>query len=286
MIYLMLSLKDVQLVLFDTMAFFTEIKLKFWLILLTCFIILILIGWKGEIWFGANANNVVTNIVSAIISGVLVGIYFDIATKQSFHKEMEELLSINTLVSSSGIEQYHHSWDSVDLTSYIKQSRTIDIYVYYGSTVFNDYQAVLEEFLKLKGRVLRVFILDEQNKFLEASADLWSISDPNYSFQNVILKSKSTVDLLTSIHARLLQNKSLKGRLELYKVTKHPINFSFYRFDNRIIVALNKLSHHKTPKPPVLVLRSSKDKTSLFQRIVSDFSSLEDKSHEFLKRVI
>lgn len=282
----MRSQKVAQHVLFNTMNYLKEVRLKFWIILLLCILILVLIGWKGEAYFDKNGNSVITNTVSAVLSGLLVGIYFDITTKRSFHKEMEDLLSINSLVSSSGIEQYHYSWDTIDLSLYIKESKVIDIYVYYGSTMFNDYQALLEDFLKLKGRKLRVFILDEQNKFLEASAELWSISDANYSFQAVVAKSKSTIDLITSIHQKLQKSNSLKGKLELYKVKKHPINFSFYRFDNKMIVALNKLSHHKTPKPPVLVLRGSKDKTSLFQRIVSDFSSLEENNKEFLKQII
>lgn len=267
------------------MNFFKKVKYQFWIALLFSIIILLVVVQNGENWFGVNVNTIIINLLSAIIASIIVGIYFDISAKEGFHNEIESLLSINSLVQKSGIKQYHLSWDSIDLTDLIKSSKNIDIYVYYGATLFNDYQSILEEFLNKKGRTLRVFIMHENNKFLEASAALWEVSDNSYSFQKVKEKLQKTLDLFQSMETNLKAQKRLKAKFEVYKVKKHPVNFSFYKFDKELVIVFNKLSHHKTPKPPVIFASKSKVKESLYNRIETDFSALFEKGSEFLEKV-
>jgi hypothetical protein len=269
-----------------TMNFLKRIRLQYIIALLVSVIFLLLLVWKGEDILSAAFYTITINLTSAIIASILVGIYFDLSAKEGFQREIESLLSINSLVKDSGLKEYHNSWDQVDLKSFFESSKKVDIYIYFGTTLFSQYQHVIEEFLKRKGTKLRIFISHEDNKFLEASSILWQVSDSKYSYHEVRKKVIDTVSLFDSIVKKLKESKKLKASFKLYKVKKHPVNFSFYKFDNIMVIALNKLSHHKTPKPPVIILSKDKTTQSLYQRIDDDFATIFERDIEFLEESI
>jgi len=267
------------------MNLFSKVKYQLLIALLVSIIILIILVWKGEPILGASANTIIVNLFSAIIASIIVGIYFDISAKESFQNDIRSVLSVNPVILESGIDSYHPSWDSVDLRPYMKQSRSFDIYVYYGSTFFKSYEQAIEEFLSKKHNRLRVFISNEENKFLEASSVIWEIGNQNDNLENIKGKLRETIDLIKSLVEKMRNKGSLKGKIEVYSVLIHPTNFSFYRFDKNMIIVLNKLSYNRSPKPPVLVLKKNENENCLFNRISEDFATLFESNKNFLHKI-
>jgi hypothetical protein len=268
------------------MTYFFKIKYQFWIALLVSVILIIVNVWKGADWYGEDLVSILTNILSSIFSGILVSIYFEITAKEQFRNEIVDLLSLNRLVADSGIQEYHLTWDSVDLSNYIKSAKKIDIYVYYGTSVFNAYQQYFQEFLSKKGNKLRVFLSHENNQFLKASADVWSINDLSYGYDNVKQKIGQTISIFTTIRRTLIARKMFRGSLKIYKVKSHPVPFSIYIFDKKMVLVMNKISHHKIPRPAVFVLNKTDTENSLYTKIKTDLDSLLDKKGTYVEKQV
>jgi hypothetical protein len=261
-------------------------KYKFIIVLIVSIFILYLLADKGEELLGNKYFTISLNLVSAITASALVGIYIDLTDKGQYKKELEDVLKINTQVVNAGIKEYHHSWETVDIKPYLQDSKLVDIYLHYGSTLFGEHEPAVENFLSKKGNKLRIFLSDYNNKSLEAASVVWEISDNNYNLTNIKSKLTGTINLLKSLAARMRTSKRLKGQIEVYRVTTHSVPFSFYKFDKKMIVAFNKISHHKTPKPPVLVIEKMNNTQNLYNKICEDYNVIFEEPKFLIKESI
>ncbi|RSK51487.1 hypothetical protein [Hymenobacter rigui] len=222
--------------------------------------------------------NIISNISVAILTGVLVGLYFEIFTRQEVYNNMLHHFNISKEVVSAGLVSYYSSFSDFDFRKYLSKSNKIDMYLTYGQTLFNTYNDTLIKLAKQKGNQINIYIYHEDNIFIEALEQHWTSGGPR---GNTRQKIKDTKDMLINQFKELRRQKLLKAKVKLILLKRHPVFYSFYRFDDHILLCPSKIFHIKAVKPFAFLFKSTGDDDGVFNKCIMELESVTSDANFF-----
>lgn len=171
--------------------------------------------------------------------------------------------------NKSGIIKYFGSFkDSVEeIRKELTKSKETNIYLMYGSTILNTLSEEINFSLSKKGNIVNIYIMDESNPFILASAGVWGESNQSHTIEKITGRIEDTIQLFNSKQKELSKDSNLKGELNVYKNIKSPVNFSFYLFDDKVYYVPSKNVSTKEFIPITILGQKTADSNSLFNKV-------------------
>lgn len=187
-----------------------------------------------------NLSNVVKDVGSFLIGSGTLGIIWELVAKKSFFREIWKLNNISDDIKSSGILEFTSDFkESVDWSDLFSHASNIDIFFSYGNTWTNNNIDRIRSFSRKNKRgKINLFIPDINND------DIISELSRRYSITNDELINKINYSIES------IKNAHKKTKVIYIKVT--PV-YTFYRFDNKAVIALYKHRRDKEPVPTFVV---------------------------------
>lgn len=215
-------------------------------------------GWD-QFWI-----NWINNIVLASISGLSVGIIYELFLRKNMRDEILSLVNIKRNIDNSGIQDYFLEFKNYinEIKNYLQKSKTIDIYLSYGSTIFNILSADLSDAFKRKNTTINIFVLDKNNPFVDSLGNLWGKIDKTYDKEGIKNKIDSTLALLIRLADTAYEAED-HAVVNIFTLKYHPINYSFYKFDEIILFCPSKVHEEKEFRAISLICKNH-NKNDLF----------------------
>ncbi|PJJ47894.1 hypothetical protein [Hymenobacter chitinivorans] len=260
--------------------FFTS---KQFIILLLAFIVIL----GSELFKSKNPNsdaipyiNILSNVSIAILTGVLVGLYFEIFTREEVYNNMLQHFNISKEVINAGLTEYYPSFSDFNFRNYLVKSNRVDMYLTYGQTLFNTYNDTLINIAKQKGKELNIYIYHHDNIFIDALEQHWANGGTTSNTRQKILDTRNMLVLqFNDLKAR----KQLKAKVRLILMKRHPVFYSFYRFDDSILFCPSKISHVKAVKPFAFLFKKTNNDECVFNKCMTELESVTSDPNFFEK---
>lgn len=180
------------------------------------------------------------------------------------------ILQLSDKNEKIGLINYYDSFQNTQdkIREAIEHGSSVDIFLMYGVSFFSNSSDSIKKMLQKTGSQLRVFLFDEENSFVQAYSDHWIKSNDTYTKELIQAKINETVnDILIPIKEDLDSRRLYKGKLEIYKVTTAPINYSFYRIDDQLFFVPSKNKSSKQFIPHVFHVRKTKNENCIYNKI-------------------
>ncbi|GAB2768801.1 uncharacterized protein YneF (UPF0154 family) [Hymenobacter luteus] len=244
------------------------------LILLTTIIIILISElYKSNYPKGGwvPAINLFNNISVAVLTGLLVGLYFDLVSRKEVYDDMLNNFNISKEVIRAGLINYFPSFSDFDFRGTLAKSNQIDMYLTYGQTLFNSHNDTLMNLARQKGKNINIYLAHEDNIFIPPLEQHWGNQNSQVSIKSKIVETKN---MLTGAFNDLKSKKLLKAKIRIVFVKRHPVFYSFYRFDNELLLVPSKISHIKSIKPFAFLFRKTDDNNSVYNKCMEELSSV------------
>ena len=247
---------------------------KFWRVIhirnlvLSILIGILLIYINDKYW---PCSELFREFVIVFIAGFTVSAYFEFFLRKGISEDNIKLYEMKEELGKSGIVKYYPNFKDIVLREFFRKDvKFIDIYVHFGDTMFGQISDSLYNFCKIEGNQLNIFILSPDNKFIIGLGELWGSSDKKYDeagIRNKILSAKQTV---VNIFDQLIREGNLKAKVTFCFLKKHPVFYSFYRFDDTIIYVPSKIVEQRTIIPPAFLLKNTFSENDLFNKCMNE----------------
>lgn len=246
------------------------------IIILVCLVFILGSSILTEKKIAVPFVTLVLNLSLAFLASIFTGIYYEFAIRKEFKDEIIQLLKLNNEISKSGIVNYYSNFSDIKLASLLERSKEIEIYLTYGQTVLNGINSSIELFLTKKGNKFTIYISHEDNLFVDALGAHWGYKQTSYNSQGIKTKIGETKELLSDIIRRLITKKQLRATIQIFQLHRHPVFYSFYRFDNTMIFSPSKISESKTIKPMAFIVSKSNNENGIFERCMAELGDIKE----------
>lgn len=237
--------------------------IELFLFLVLLFIYLVLqIG--SQIWsWNKFITSLVSNIDIALLAGTGAGLVFEIFIRKDQGEEILNLVNLRKQIVDSGIKEYYPDFRDIDLQRKMRSASTIDMYFTYGRTLINRIFPILEERMKDPNVKLNIYFCSEENPFLGGLGNLWGKYGDLYNRENLVKKIQEVKKTLLDLVNNLENRGKLEAKVGIFGLNYHPFTYSFYRFDNEIILCPTKLTEDKNYRP-ISIIVSEENETDIF----------------------
>lgn len=238
---------------------------KLGLILLVC--VLALITFNYFRFLSEEWTLIINAISTSIIASFLVGAYFQFNIKDEISKDHIEIIRIKDELNKSGILKYYGSFKDciMDLKEDVLKSKKITIYLNFGNTILNLLSDELVESYK-KEKDIRIFILNNDNKFIEGLGALWGSNNHDYDKEGIIKKIDSSLNSLKAAIKEVKSKNELKANIEIYQLRLNPVFYSFYILDDKIYYTPSKIVASKNFPPLTILAQKTSNKGSIYNK--------------------
>jgi hypothetical protein len=237
------------------------IELFLFLVLLLIYLVLQI----GSLQWGWDEFiiNLLSNINIALLAGLGAGLVFEISIRKEQAEEILALVNLKKQMADSGIREYYSDFRSIDLQGKMRSASIIDMYFTYGRTLINSLFPILEDRMKNPNVKLNIYFCSEENPFLVGLGNLWGKYGDLYNKENLAKKIKEVRETLSGLVSKLESRRELEATVGIFGVNYHPFTYSFYRFDNEIILCPTKVTEDKNFRP-ISIIVSEQNKTDIF----------------------
>jgi hypothetical protein len=254
------------------------LRKNLWLTIIIVFLIctLLLVGIEG----GWNDWSILKEIFKEIIivlgAAIVVSLYFEFRLRYEISFEFNKILEMKEEFGKAGLIKYFSNYKDIDIRKFFNQDvKIIDIYVNYGNTFFKDVEDKLESFCKKPDVQLSIYILSKENPFIKGLGNLWGKNNPDYNEEGIKNQIDSTTALLKNLFERLKANNTLKAKVRLISLKRHPVFYSFQRFDDEIIYVPSKLIEPKSFKPLSFLCRKTMHGEGIFNKCMAELDNIK-----------
>jgi hypothetical protein len=229
----------------------------------------------GFVALGAAETNWLTPYVAlkAFISQLgglllatgLLTIFWELVAKREFANEMYSIARIATDIKEAGIERGTLRYlEDVEWDRLFESAHEIDIFVSYASTWRKVHDSRLNAAASKRGTKIRIFLPDPR--------DDQHLTVLALRFGKTVEELRSDIVKSTRDFANLIKPEG--AELEIYH-RKGDVLFSFYRFDNRAVLAMYSHGRVRTGVPTFVVSNGN-----IFDFVARDLKAIVDQSRK------
>jgi hypothetical protein len=215
--------------------------------------------------------NILSSFTVAILTSILVGIYFELFTREEVSNSMLHHFGLSKEVINAGLLRYYSSFSDFDFRGHLSKAKIVDMYLTYGQTLFNNYNDTIIEFAKTKNKQLNIFIYHEDNIFVNALEQHWNYNSLQTGTRQKIIETKT---MLINQFNELNRTKKLKAKVTLVFLKRHPVFYSFYRFDDLLLLCPSKISHVKAVKPFAFLFKKTEQGDDVYNKCMVELESV------------
>lgn len=237
-------------------------------------VVILLLQLYGAKYLDLKWIAVFTNIFTAIVASMLASIYYEIFIRQDANEELLQKLNVNKSIQESGIKKYYSNFKDIDLKPFFDTSQQALMYMNFGTTLINLYSDKIEKFLSKKGNKIEIYILSEKNEFIKGLGAHWGYNDDRYNKNGITKKIKSTKETLKQTVANLEKKGNLNGKIKIYEITRHPVFYSFFKFDSTLIFCPSKIAESKNIVPIGLIVENTGTKSCIYKKCLDELDSI------------
>jgi hypothetical protein len=216
-------------------------------------------------------------ILIVVVAAFLVSAYFEFYLRKQISDDFNKILEAKEEFGKAGIIKYYPNFkDITDLRAYFKENkRCIEIYLTYGQTVFGILQDSISEYCKNEKAELNIFMLSPENKFIPGLGELWGKSNSNYDENGIKEKIRSSLTTLQSTFNELENKNQLKAKIKVVLLKRHPVFYSFYRFDDEMIYVPSKIVETKTFIPLAFKVKKTEHSEGIFNKCMEELGLIK-----------
>lgn len=246
-------------------------------IILVCFVIILAAKLYLKNIISDEWISFFINLTTAVTAGIVVGIYFDLSVRRELTDEILSKISLKEELIKSGLVEYHSSWTSIKskLPLYFNKAKKVDIYANYASTVLNDLDEALNRFLQVKKNEINIYILHDKNPFISGLGAHWGFENEGTDEARIRQKITSSIETLRNVCKELSSKNKLKARIGVYQLNRHPVFYSFYRFDDLLVFVPSKIVQAKSFKPMSFVAINTKYEDDLYKKCSTELDDIK-----------
>jgi len=218
--------------------------------------------WKTHV--GADA--LIDNLGALLVISVALGLIWELVGKRSFAREVLETLNVATDLETAGIQSIGTQWlqdpDWIDL---FKDVRELDIFVAYGSTWRNAHLGQLQNIANRNDAHIYIYLADPGNEAIVRTLAARFNQTPEDLRQRVAATKEDFETLRNS------------GRADI-QVFYFPGDrvFSFYRFDDQIVMTLYRHAKGRSAIVPTLVCKKG---GTFYEFLKSELDAIKSDSY-------
>lgn len=182
-------------------------------------------------------------IGSSLFITALITVLWDIIGKRALIKEAMAIAQLSTEFEASGITKIYESFNDIEVSDWnllFDSVTQLDIFVAYARTWRRTYADRLSEVAKNKDARIRVVLLDPNDNQVMTEVAMRFGYEPD--------QLKDYIEEHKSFFKELSDNNPGGARIEVW-FQKTPLNLSFYRFDEVIVLALYTRREHGVAIP-------------------------------------
>lgn len=221
-----------------------------------------LIYWSTlNVWVGKEIyRNLVVAFGYFFLAPVAIGVLWELFIRRAFVDEIISSFRIAEEVTSAGIVGYTNNFNTgIDWDSYFNNASKLDMLFSYGATWRNMNERNFKDFVN-KGGEIRVVLPDpnDDNTVSELARRFYYTKDQLQSRINEAIQ-----------FFKGLKSNTSNAKIEVWLLPKPPL-FSFYKFDNTIIMALFNHRPGRVGVPTIITQRGG----MLFNFISAEFDAM------------
>ncbi len=201
--------------------------------------------------------NYFSNIITALMAGVAVGIFFELFVRREQSKELMQLVDLKEELRKSGIIGYYSDFQDIDLRRFFDTAKHIDLYFSYGSTLISQLSPTLEKKFMDENAEIRIFFLADDNPSLGGLGSLWGKYSAEYQIEGLRKKIQGVKNRLLELLEKVKQKSDKIASVSIFALKYHHVSYSFYRFDDTIILSPTKLTEDKNVRPIALICKKT-----------------------------
>jgi hypothetical protein len=254
------------------------LRKNLWLTIIIVFLIctLLLLGIEGGWNDWSILKEMFKEIIIVLGAAIIVSLYFEFRLRNEISSEFNKILEMKEEFGKAGLVKYFSNYKDIDIRRFFNQDvKIIDIYVNYGNTFFKDVEDKLESFCKKPDGQLSIYILSKDNPFIKGLGNLWGKNNSDYNEDGIKNQIDSTTALLKNLFEGLKTKNSLKAKVRLISLKRHPVFYSFQRFDDEIIYVPSKLIENKSFKPLSFLCRKTIHADGIFNKCITELEIIK-----------
>jgi len=196
------------------------------------------------------------------IAGVLAVIW-ELGGKRAFADEILAKANMARDLAEAGVDTIVESFKDhrIDWEALFKNACRLDLFVAWGATWRNTQAEQIEKLLSDADAKLRIALPDPEVPHIVESLAM------RFAMDNEAIKRM--IDEARDFFQRQKQKSGGKGKVEIYFTSIVPV-FTFYRFNNKAVLALYNHGTGKTPVPTIICDRDG----FLFRFLTTEFEGI------------
>lgn len=224
-----------------------------------------------------NLITLIKEIVIVATAAFLVSAYFEYYLRKEISNEFIKIIEMKEEFGKSGIEKYISNFKDIELRAYFKNDiKKVDIYLNFGSTVFNLISDSISNYCKKKDVELNIYMLSPENKFIIGLGELWGKTNPIYSEQGIKTKINNTISMLSTTFEELKAKNELNAKIRIYLLKRNPVFYSFYRFDDEMIYVPLKHVENKDLIPLSLIVKKTINTDGIYNKSMQELEMIKN----------
>lgn len=209
--------------------------------------------------YNLSTEDLLKQIAGSLIIIGLVSLIWQLIVQRAFLNEILGKIDISKNLHDSGIVEVTDNFHNIDFKPFFDPVNEIDLFFIYGYTWLNHHRS---EFINLSSNdnvKIRVILPDnDKDELMEELSRRFGNNDPELI--------KSNIQHVIDEFKRMF--KDGKAKIEIWKLSVNPL-FTFYKFDNKIILALYSHKKEKSDVPSFVIKKKG---------LIYDFISKEIES--------
>ena len=252
----------------------------FWIIFSTILLLLcgifLLEGYAEESWgWSTTWVSLLKTLFITLLATTLIGSFFEYGLRFQLTRDFKQYLDFNFEKNLIGLIKYYPSWKNLSLGDFFKKGHNIKIYVNYARSVFDNNQEEMHELLQRRNVNLEIFMLAEDNPFLESLGQLWGINDPAYNADGLRKKIRESRKILLDAIEHLAKDDKLNAKVAIFQLHRHPVFYSFYMSDNEILFVPSKIIGLKRFRPFVLHVKDTGAEKDIYNHCLTELEEIK-----------
>lgn len=258
-------------------------KILFFLLIITL-ILLFAVETNFFSEFEGRYTSYFADILLAVVTGTIVGIVLNYLVLEEQQEENKKLLNIGSNVIESGFSKYHPTYKVHDLEELLSSSKNVDFYVTYADRTLGILEHALKKKLRDPDFNINIYLMHKDNPFLVSLGSLWGKNDSSYDLDGLKQKIDRVLKDLVRLKKSLIREKSDHNNLNVYKLKYHPVFFSFYRFDDKLVFIPTKLIEQKNINIPSFNFNNTGKDSDIYNWCMSQLDIIKDDSTSSLEK--
>ncbi|WP_027385162.1 hypothetical protein [Chryseobacterium gregarium] len=212
-------------------------------------------------------NNLLITVITSVLGSVIASIIISIIYQNELHKSFQ-------FYEKCGIKKVYSDFEAAhsDIKNDLSKSRSVEIFLMFGSSFFGTNELTLKKFLSNKSAKCRIFIYSQHNNFIDSYGNQWGSDNVKYNRDGIKSLILNTEVLLKQIYNGIDSNN--RADFEIYKIKDAPISYSFYRFDDKLYYVPSKISASKLTKHPVILYEKTQDQSNFYNSIIKEIDEM------------